>query len=134
MNGRKPAVWEVVLGLASPPEPEPPEIVPVLQVPAAPAPRRDSRIVWLVLLVGGFIYEMWGVLNRAAGDTLTEATRAVMGDPSRLRWWLIIAAVIGVGVWFVPHLADPATWGWQQLVAILTGVVIAGILLWMVGT
>lgn len=120
-------VWAEVLGRDTP-ELEP---VPLLAVPEAPTPRRDSRIVWLVVLVGGLVYELWGVTNGKVGDTLTESTRWVMGAPDALRWWLILCAVVGLAVWFVPHLVDPVTWGWRQLLSIWGGCAVAALLLWL---
>ena len=120
-------VWAEVLGRDTP-EPEP---VPLLVVPEAPTPRRDSRIVWLVVLVGGLVYELWGVTNGKVGDTLTESTRWVMGTPDALRWWLILCAIVGLAAWFVPHLVDPVTWGWRQLLSIWAGAIVAALLLWL---
>ena len=53
-------VWQRVLGHVEPDA----DLQSLLRVPDAPKPRMDSRVVWLVILVAGTVYELWAVGNR----------------------------------------------------------------------
>lgn len=120
-------VWQRVLGHVEPDA----DLQSLLRVPDAPKPRRDSRVVWLVILVAGTVYELWAVGNKVAGDSLTELTRWTMGTPENFRWWAVLLAVIGIALWFIPHLVDPVAWGWRQLLSIWGGCAVAALLLWL---
>lgn len=103
-----------------------------LSAPPAPAPRRTASVLWGVLLLVPLLVELVAVLNRTVGDTLTESSRALMGSPAFLRWWLVECGLAALGGWLVLHFADPIDWGWRQLAALLLAAVVAAVGLWMV--
>lgn len=59
---------------------------------------------WVALLAIATAYEVWGVIDPAPNDTLSELTRHVFGVSSSVGRWVFIVAWGVLASWFVAHI------------------------------
>lgn len=64
----------------------------------------DPNVVWGGLLGAAFVYEMWGVFNKADGDTLSERVRDWFHVRTRPGKAVFTICWLGLTVWFIPHI------------------------------
>jgi len=61
-------------------------------------PTLDFRIAWIVWALTGLALEVWALLDKESGDTLTEQVRWIVNHP--WCWW----AGAGLAIWAIGHL------------------------------
>ena len=66
-------------------------------------PTLDFRIAWVVWALAGIGLEIWALLNKESGDTLTEQVRWIVNHP--WCWW----AGAGLAIWAAGHFF----FGWR---------------------
>ena len=66
---------------------------------------------WVALLLIAAAYEVWGLLDPAADDTLSELTAHAFHTTSRVGAVLFSCAWLLFAAWFLPHIArDHGKW------------------------
>jgi len=63
-----------------------------------------ANVVWGGLLLVGAVVEVWALLNRQAGDTLSERVRAWFHTHTRPGRWLFAFAWAAFATWFLVHI------------------------------
>lgn len=64
-----------------------------------------SRLFWIVWIAVGFFYEMWAIVNRQPGDTLSEQVWWARQNMSGEAFSLILFLLAGLAAWAVYHFA-----------------------------
>jgi hypothetical protein len=64
----------------------------------------DPDMVWGLLLATGFAYEVYALLNKTPGDTLSERTRAWFRTHKQPGRAVFAAAWLGFATWFFVHI------------------------------
>ncbi|MEU6362134.1 hypothetical protein [Streptomyces albidoflavus] len=64
----------------------------------------DPDLGWGAILGTAFLYEMYGVLNKIDGDTLSERVRVWFHTSTRPGKAVFVVAWLGLTAWFIPHI------------------------------
>lgn len=64
-----------------------------------------SRVFWIAWIAVGFFYEMWAIINRQPGDTLSEQVWWLRQNMSGEVFSLILFLLAGLAAWAVYHFA-----------------------------
>lgn len=66
----------------------------------------DPNVMWGGLLGAGLAYELWAVLFKIEGHTLSERTRAWFRIHTRTGKAVFVAGWLALTAWFVPHIVN----------------------------
>jgi hypothetical protein len=66
----------------------------------------DPNLTWGAILGTAFAYEMYGVFNKADGDTLSERVRVWFRTNTRPGKAAFVIAWLGLTAWFIPHIVN----------------------------
>ncbi|MFE6000269.1 hypothetical protein ACFQ6C_25970 [Streptomyces sp. NPDC056454] len=66
----------------------------------------DPNLGWGAVLGAAFVYEMYGVLNKTDGDTLSERIRVWFRTSTRGGKAAFVVAWLGLTAWFIPHIIN----------------------------
>ncbi|MCX4799585.1 hypothetical protein OG497_37660 [Streptomyces sp. NBC_01242] len=66
----------------------------------------DPNAAWGAILGAAFGYEMYGVFNKADGDTLSERVRDWFHTSTRPGKAVFVLAWLGLTAWFIPHIIN----------------------------
>lgn len=64
----------------------------------------EPDLVWGILLLTGFAYELYALLNKTPGDTLSERTRAWFRTHKQPGRAIFGVAWLGFAAWFFVHI------------------------------
>lgn len=64
----------------------------------------DPNYVWGSLLGAGLLYEMWALISKREGDTLSERTRAWFRVSTRPGRIIFGVAWVSFAIWFLVHI------------------------------
>lgn len=64
----------------------------------------EPNTAWAAILGTAFVYEMYGVFNKADGDTLSERIRSWFHTSTRPGKAAFVIAWLGLTAWFIPHI------------------------------